>query len=107
MTAQIFKTLITSQNIGWELNFNNCEILCLNNEVYPLLEYFKSVAAGIKILNKKVWTLLESPFSEEALLNCVTQKSSRIQNLLSDVAFFIVMVRYSQLIIILRWSPTW
>jgi len=105
-----------SKCLGLELNFEKCELFCVNGIDSSIVSKFNSLCPNIKILNKSDLFLLGSPLTDPALKICLEAKKEKFQKMFSKLDDLPSHISYTLLkhcftstkfIYVLRCSPTW
>jgi hypothetical protein len=80
-----FKKVINlSIKIGFELNFNKCEIFCCSGGTdLKVIKEFQNLAPGIKIYDREGLSLLDSPIFDQDFKNTVEKTIITVENLLN------------------------
>jgi hypothetical protein len=66
------KVIDLSRKIGFELNFNKCEIFCCSGDTdLKFIKEFQNLAPGIKICDRGSLSLLGSPIFDQGFKNTV------------------------------------
>jgi hypothetical protein len=66
------KVIDLSRKIGFELNFNKCEIFCCSGDTdLKVIKEFQNLAPGIKICDRGSLSLLGSPIFDQGFKNIV------------------------------------
>jgi hypothetical protein len=91
-----FKKVINlSRKIGFELNFNKCEIFCCSGDTdLKVIKEFQNVAPGIKICDQGSLSLLGSPILEQGFKYSVEKTIITVENLLNKAELLSRHVAY-------------
>jgi hypothetical protein len=92
-----FKEVINlSRKIGFELNFNKCEIFCCCEDTdLKVIKEFQNLAPGIKICDRGSLSLLGSPIFDQGFKNTVEKTIITVENLLNKAEFLSRHVAYT------------
>jgi hypothetical protein len=76
-----FKKVINLfRKIGFELNFNKCEIFCCSGDTdLKVIQEFQNLAPGIKICDRGCLSLLGSPIFDQGFKNTVEKTIIRVE----------------------------
>jgi hypothetical protein len=73
-----------SRKIGFELNFNKCEIFCCSGDTnLKVIKEFQNLAPGIKICDRGSLSLLGSPIFDQGFKKTVEKTIITVANLLN------------------------
>jgi hypothetical protein len=91
-----FKKVINLfRKIGFELNFNKCEIFCCSGDTdLKVIQEFQNLAPGIKICDRGSLSLLGSPIFDQGVKNTVKKTIIRVENLLNKAKLLSRYVAY-------------
>jgi hypothetical protein len=92
-----FKKVVNlSRKIGFELNFNKCEIFCCCEDTdLKVIKEFQNLAPGIKICDRGSLSLLGSPIFDQGFKNTVEKTIITVENLLNKAEFLSRHVAYT------------
>jgi hypothetical protein len=92
-----FKKVINlSRKIGFELNFNKCEIFCCSGDTdLKVIKEFQNLAPGIKICDRGSLSLLGSPIFDQGFKNTVEKTIITVANLLNKAGLLSRHVAYT------------